>query len=167
MAEGLAIRRAELSDAPALVAYMADLLAEKLDTISERPAPTLDEERGWLESMLERDRSLILVAADGETVVGVIDITGGGGPQRHAGQLGMSVAKAWRGKGLGRRLLEAAIAEAKTWPDFCRIELDCAPSNEAGVRLYRRCGFLVEGRKMKSFMLRGEPSDMLLMALTW
>ena len=79
----------------------------------------------------------------------------------------MSVAKAWRGRGVGRKLLAAAIDRARDWPGFCRIELECVAWNTAGVRLYESLGFVLEARKTKAINLRGRPEDMLLMALTW
>jgi RimJ/RimL family protein N-acetyltransferase len=79
----------------------------------------------------------------------------------------MSVARRWRGRGVGRKLLAAAIDETRQWPGFCRIELECVAWNQPGVRLYESLGFVLEARKTKAVNLRGRPEDMLLMALTW
>ena len=65
----------------------------------------------------------------------MLDLSAGERPDdRHAGRFGMSVARRWRRRGVGRRLLTVAIDEAKGWPGFCRIELECAPWNRLGDR---------------------------------
>jgi putative acetyltransferase len=86
---------------------------------------------------------------------------------RHLGRIGLSVTRDLRGRGIGRRLLQAAIDQARGWPGFCRLELECVPWNTPAIRLYESLGFLHEGRRVKGVNLRGTPEDMLLMALTW
>ena len=164
----IVIRPARMFDAPGMVDYMAALIAERLDTISVRTVPTLEDERDWILRTEISDRMLILLALHGEEVVGMLDLSAGERPDnRHAGRFGMSVAKRWRGRGIGRKLLSAAIEVARDWPGFCRIELECVAWNAAGVSLYQGLGFVLEARKTKAVNLRGTPEDMLLMALTW
>jgi RimJ/RimL family protein N-acetyltransferase len=162
------IRPARMFDAPAMVDYMDDLIGEQLDTISIRTCPTLEDEREWILRAEIAERMLILLATHGDEIIGLLDLSAGERPDnRHAGRFGMSVARGWRGRGVGRKLLAAAIDEARQWPGFCRIELECVAWNQPGVRLYEGLGFVVEARKTKAVNLRGRPEDMLLMALTW
>jgi RimJ/RimL family protein N-acetyltransferase len=135
-AESLVIRPARTDDAEIMVAYMAALTAEGLDTISVRFPPSLEDEREFVLRSKVSERILILLAFADEALVGMLDLSAGQRPSdRHAGRFGMSVAKAWRGRGVGRKLLAAAIEETKGWPGFCRIELECAPWNEAAIAL--------------------------------
>ena len=167
-AETVVIRPAREGDAEAMVAYMTALTAENLDTISVRYPPSLEDEREFVLRSKVSERILILLAFAGETLVGMLDLSAGQRPSdRHAGRFGMSVAKAWRGKGVGRRLLAAAIEETRGWPGFCRIELECAPWNAPAIALYESLGFVLEATRRKALNLRGLPEDMLLMALTW
>ena len=162
------IRRAGLADAEALVTYMEAIIAERLDTITRRTVPTVEQERAWIAKTLENPRSVIMIALDGARVVGLLDIQGGSRPvDNHAGMLGITVAGGWRGKGVGRRLIEAAIAEARAWPGFCRIELLVVARNEGAIRLYESLGFVREGLKRKGINLRGAPEDDIAMALVW
>jgi RimJ/RimL family protein N-acetyltransferase len=162
------IRPARVSDAPAMVDYMEALIAERLDTISVRTCPTLEDERDWILRAEISERTIIMLATHGDVVVGLLDLSAGDRPDnRHAGRFGMSVARRWRGRGVGRKLLAAAIEATRDWPGFCRIELECVAWNEAGFRLYQSLGFVLEARKTKAINLRGRPEDMLLMALTW
>ncbi|MBV9510620.1 MAG: GNAT family N-acetyltransferase, partial [Caulobacteraceae bacterium] len=160
------IRPARVDDAAAMAAYMTALAAEKLDTLSPaEPTSAADERERVLRSRIS-DRLLILLAVHGEALAGIASLAGGRRTDdRHAGRLGLSVARAWRGRGVGRLLLGATIEEARSWPGFCRIELECAPWNAPAIALYENLGFMLEGRRRKALDLRGEPEDMLLMSL--
>jgi RimJ/RimL family protein N-acetyltransferase len=162
------IRPARLADAQGMVDYMAALIGERLDTISVKTCPSLEDEREWILGAEITERMLILLALHGDAVIGMLDLSAGErADNRHAGRFGMSIARRWRGRGIGRKLLAAAIEAAREWPGFCRMELECVAWNTAGVRLYESLGFVLEGRKTKAINLRGRPEDMLLMALTW
>ena len=152
----IVIRPARMFDARAMVDYMAALIAERLDTISVRNCPTLEDEREWILRTEISERMLILLAMRGDTVIGMLDLSAGERPDnRHTGRFGMSIAKRWRGRGVGHKLLAAAIAASREWPGFCRIELECVAWNAAGIRLYESLGFVVEARKTKAINLRG------------
>ncbi len=162
------VRRAREADAAALAAYMAELMAERLDTISQRETPTVPEEREWVLRANVVERGMILLAQAGEAVIGLLDLWAGErDDNRHVGRFGMSVARDWRGRGVGRRLLTRAIKEARAWPGFCRLELECVSWNAPAIALYESLGFKLEARMAKTINLRGKPEDMLLMALTW
>jgi RimJ/RimL family protein N-acetyltransferase len=167
-ADQVVVRRAREADAAAMARYMAALTAERLQTITAREAPSVEDERDWVLQAAFAERGLILLAEIGEEVIGLLDFWGGErSDNRHAGYFGMSVAKAWRGRGVGRRMLHWVIDEAHGWPGFCRIELECVAWNTAAIGLYESLGFKVEGRMVKAINLRGKPEDMLVMALTW
>lgn len=65
------------------------------------------------------------------------------------------------GRGVGRRLLEAIIAESerhKIWT----LQGATFPSNEASLRLQRSCGFREIGRRERIAQLHGEWRDTIL-----
>lgn len=105
------------------------------------------------------------VATLGETVLGWCDIVrlyphpG----YEHNGRLGMGVVAAWRGLGLGGRLLDHALREA---PDagFRRVELEVYASNAPALALYHSRGFQVEGVKRGMRILDGRVEDVVCMA---
>ena len=163
---GTIIRRARVEDAESLLHYVGGLLAEKLDVVSNDLNLTLEKEREWVEAT--NKSGAVIVAERLSEIVGLIDIRRGERASRaHSGSFGMSVAKACRRQGIGRRLLEAAVQEAKSWPGFCRLELEVVLWNTAAIALYEKLGFKLEARKAKAVNFRGRPEDMLLMALTW
>jgi len=107
----------------------------------------------------------LYVALDGERVIGWCEIRRDPLPGReHAASLGIGVRKAYRGAGLGRRLIDAAIAEA--WrKGLSRIELWVRSANIAAIGLYEKVGFVLEGRRRDAVRLDGVSEDELLMAL--
>ena len=161
------IRLATVDDAQALSKFMDVLADEKLDTIPGLRF-TPEHEKGFLQKASDKARASILVALDDEQIVGMLDIWAGERAHEcHAARLGMSVLAPYRRQGVGRKLLETAIGEAKTWPGFCRVELDVIPWNEPAIRLYESMGFVREGVKRKATKYRDKPDDLILMALVW
>ncbi len=78
MADGNIIVRPAIADgARALADYVAALQAENLRTISRRPPPSEDEERALIAKADANDRALLLVAPEGDKVVGMLDIWAG------------------------------------------------------------------------------------------
>lgn len=83
---------------------------------------------------------------------------------RHVASIGMAVADEHQGRGIGRALLDAAIALGEKWLGILRFELTVWPDNAPGVRLYRSRGFVVEG-VLRAYALRdGVIVDALQMA---
>ncbi len=166
--DGVVIRRADLSDAAAMSVYVDGLKAEGLDTIGLNRSISIAEEEDFIAKANAAERAFFLLAFDGGSVVGILDLAAGQRHHdRHGARIGMSVARDWRGKGVGRRLLETAIDEVRNWPGFCRIELEVVPWNAPAIALYESVGFVHEARKQKATALRGQPEDVLLMALVW
>ncbi len=83
---------------------------------------------------------------------------------RHVARLGIGVRAADRGKGLGSRLMEAALAEAVSL-GMERVELGVFASNTRAAALYRRFGFRVEGVRRRARKLDGVYDDVIMMAL--
>jgi RimJ/RimL family protein N-acetyltransferase len=82
---------------------------------------------------------------------------------RHVGRLGIGVHPDYRGRGIGPRLVMAAIYAA---PDFGleRVELEVFASNLPAIRMYERLGFEREGVRRRVRKLDGCYDDNLLMS---
>jgi ribosomal protein S18 acetylase RimI-like enzyme len=107
----------------------------------------------------------LFVAVEGTEVLGWCDVLPCHGQARaHVGTLGIGLLPAARQRGIGRRLMEAAIARA--WAlGFTRIELTVRVDNQNAKRLYKRMGFQIEGTQVRAFCVDGVYVDMLAMAL--
>ncbi|WP_445424653.1 GNAT family N-acetyltransferase [Alishewanella sp. HL-SH06] len=64
--------------------------------------------------------------------------------RRHAADIGMAVAEAYQGQGVGSSLLRAALDLADNWLALRRIELLVYSNNDSAIALYERFGFEVE-----------------------
>lgn len=79
--------------------------------------------------------------------------------------LGMLLVEGWRGRGLGTALLGAGIGWARE-AGAHKVWLEVWPSNTGAIALYRRAGFVEEGRKVRHYRRRsGELWDAVLMGL--
>ncbi len=76
---------------------------------------------------------------------------------------GLAVAPAAQGHGVGRRLVEAAVAHAAA-RGAKKVSLRVLGHNTGARRLYERCGFVVEGVLRDEFLLDGALVDDVLMA---
>ena len=105
------------------------------------------------------------VAVDAERVVGWCDIAPVFGQSRaHIGMLGIALLPEARHQGLGRRLMEAAIARA--WArQLTRIELTVRDDNLNARALYESMGFAHEGVHRHASLVEGVYRDVHAMAL--
>jgi RimJ/RimL family protein N-acetyltransferase len=79
--------------------------------------------------------------------------------------VGVSVARSWRRQGVGRRLIERAIAAARTSRELSRLSLRVFASNAPAIALYESLGFRPEGRRPGHLRIAGRDDDLLLMGL--
>lgn len=154
------IREAKISDAAALIAHLKALAAEPGINIPLAPdevTTSLDQEKARLEDFELSPTAILLVAeAAGEGIVGELSVRSISSRRavKHVATLGMSVKHGWRGKGVGRALMTAALEWAPT-AGIKRIELYVYARNEPAIKLYEGFGFQTEGRR-KAFIKEGE-----------
>jgi len=77
----------------------------------------------------------------------------------------MYVAPAQRGRGLGRLLMLAAIAHARTMRGIRQVQLSVTANNAAAASLYASLGFAEYGTERESLCVNGQLYDETLMAL--
>jgi L-phenylalanine/L-methionine N-acetyltransferase len=121
----------------------------------------------WLKRLSEKPESLFALVAcvEGE-VVG--DLSLETHPtlwrRRHVGEIGMAVRDDWQGKGIGSALMEAALDLADNWLNLIRVELTVYVDNAAGIALYEKFGFAIEGTHRLFAFRNGEYVDARSMA---
>jgi len=93
------------------------------------------------------------VALDKEKLVGSCMFTGKSiGRTRHRVEAGWGVHPDYAGKGIASKMVKVLIKEAKK-RGFKRIEAEIAVKNNASVRLAKKLGFRIEGRKKDGLLL--------------
>ncbi len=121
----------------------------------------------WRERLARGDAdTLNLLAVVGDRVVGHAYL-GHSTPharRRHAGEIGMAVDAEFQRRGIGSALLAAMIERAERWMQITRLELEVYPDNVAALALYRKFGFVEEGRLRQYAYRDGQLCDVLVMA---
>jgi len=148
--------RPALDDDRLPMAIVFAAVAEERDGIASEPP--LDVEARAAAWTL--DGSFVAVA--GTDVVGSIHLF----PSRHGfAEVGMAVAREWRGRGVGSALMATGIEWARE-RGLHKLSLSVFPHNDAGIALYRKFGFVEEGRRVKQIRRQsGELWDTIEMGL--
>jgi GNAT superfamily N-acetyltransferase len=125
---------------------------------SASPTTSLDVTdimRGLVEVQTTPGTSVILAVADHIQVVGVLILVRL--PQiHHSGRCAalidlLAVEKGRRREGVGRRLVEAALAQASHW-DCYRCYLVCPEHNHVAGTFYRDMGFSLSGNYFEVYL---------------
>jgi len=141
-----------------------DSVARELKYLSFLEAPPLPEVRKFVLQNIAAGVPQF-VAIEDQRVVGWCDVLPKPRPAlRHSGVLGMGVVDAYRGRGIGRKLLDATLRAAKQM-GLTRIELTVRTDNARAKRLYESFGFAVEGLCRRHIYIEGTYHDSHLMAL--
>lgn len=141
-----------------------DTVAKERKYLPALEAPPLDSTYSFIQSNIDNNQSQ-LVAIDGAEVIGWCGILSRSDPVRqHVGVVGMGLLPKYRGRGLGRRLLTATLADAQKHR-FRRVELKVWASNGSAIRLYRDMGFVLEGTLKDDVLVDGQLDSTLCMAI--
>jgi ribosomal protein S18 acetylase RimI-like enzyme len=149
------IRPARDDDRRAMAEVLA-AVAEERDAIGTEPP--VDIEARAASWTLEGT----FVAVAGSDLLGSLHVE----PSRHGyGELGMAITREWRGRGVGSALMAAAIEWARE-QGLHKLSLGVWPHNAPAIALYRKFGFVEEGRRVKQMRRQsGELWDVVDMGL--
>ena len=162
------VRRLTALDAPSLRRLRLDALVETPESFGssyeEEHTLTLDDIQGWV---TPQDDSAMFGVFMGDDLVGIIGV----GRQRklkmrHKAHIwSVYVAPEQRGRGLGRLLLQAAIAHARTMRGIRQVQLSVTSNNTSAAALYAGLGFVEYGREREALCVNDQLYDETLMAL--
>ena len=143
-----------------------DTVAREKKYLSMLEATPLPETREFILGMIRKANPQFVALADGE-VVGWCDISRHFFPSHaHRGNLGMGIIPEYRGRGLGRRLIETTLKRARE-TGFSRVELDVHTDNARAIALYEKVGFVKEGVVRDAACIDGRYLDAISMAVIY
>jgi putative acetyltransferase len=143
--EGVEIRQAIPSDARGWVRHITEVAAEGRYIRTEQVRWTPRQMRKRFKRPWTRDE-LQVVALDRGRVIGSLWVGRESNPvTTHVASLGMSVDKEWRSKGIGSALMTEAFRWAR-WAGIEKLALTVYPHNQRALNLYKKFGFIEEGR---------------------
>lgn len=162
MQEELQIRRAEPNDSSVLYEMFSS--SRVFGSTLQLPYPSREQWRQRLAEPGEDRFDLVAVASD--SVVGMLTMHTfpNRSRRRHVGAIDIVVHAEWHGKGVGKALMSAGIELADNWLNLRRLELEVYTDNAAGIRLYERFGFELEGTLRQHAFRDGQYVDSYIMA---
>jgi RimJ/RimL family protein N-acetyltransferase len=162
------IRPAVPDDAAEILAYLRRVGGETpyLTFGAEGVDRSVDDERLLIDRYAAREDALFLIARAGDEVVGVLTFeTGTRARTRHVGEVGVSVAAAWHGEGIGRRMMERLLDWARDGGVVRKVNLRVRVDNAPAIALYERLGFRTEGRLTRDVRTDGVDHDVYAMGI--
>jgi|SRR5258706_9819434 RimJ/RimL family protein N-acetyltransferase len=143
-----------------------DSVARERRFIAMLEAPPIEELGKFVRANIAADEPVTVAIVDGR-LVGWCDILRKPRPTlRHSGVLGMGVLADYRGRGIGKALMKATLADAKA-KGLKRIELMVRVDNPKARQLYESFGFVDEGLCKRHMWVDGEYKDSHLMAVLY
>ena len=163
------IREATKEDAAAILSFMATVGSQSDNLVTdEKGLPnSLGQEEAYLQHKMESKNSIQLLAFEDHVLIGSAGCDAST-RQRicHSGEIGISVLKSYWGKGVGSALLDFLVQWARTSETGLRkLNLTVRSDNDRAIALYKRFGFIEEGRVKRLFLINGVFYDGMTMGL--
>ncbi len=164
--EELLVRLATRADADEIL-QLLKLVGGESDNLtygSDELGFTAGQEEEIIDQHNKSCNSLFIAAEYKGKIIGVLNFSGGNRERiAHCGMFGMSVLKEYWGIGVGTSLVDFMLDWAEETDIIKKIELQVRADNKRAIQLYKKMGFVVEGRLRRSIKIAGEYFDTLYM----
>ena len=156
------IRAATAADAAAICAIYNQGIEDRLATL-ETELRTPEERRQWMAARGPR-HPVIVAEEPGAGLVGWASLNSFNPRPAydHVADLSVYIERGWRGKGVGRRLIDRLL-ELGREIGYHKLVLAAFPFNPAGMALYERMGFRTVGIYREQGRLDGRWVDTIVM----
>ncbi len=167
------IRETKVADLPGLIRLRLKMINacpdSFLDDYGELTDWSVEDWGRWFSRLTEAKNSNLIVAEDGEKLVGIVGCKG----VKHkradhvATLVGVGVLPEYRSKGIGGKMLKEMIGWVKNKTKVERLQLTVYADNEIAIRFYEKLGFQKEGlfKNYAKSVNGGHPQDGLMMAM--
>lgn len=163
----IVIRYPQDRDAKAMCDYINDLSKEKTFITWQGEKIKLEDEKKYLKEQIKRIKNketvqFLLFINNKLSGVSSVDLLKR--INRHIGTFGISIAKEYRGKGLGKLLTKLILAEANRKISGLKIvTLEVFAENLNAIKMYSKFGFKEYGRLPKGNKYKERYVDDILM----
>jgi len=169
--EGVVIRslsRHDYNKPELFQAYINGLISDVDAMVSFATKKTIEEEKAWLKnaiSLVESSKAAIFIAETEDLIVGEAAIGLCSDRRKHVAELGISVIKDYRKRGIGTCLMQKILSCAgeKLVPAPKAARLSVFGANSIAIAFYERYGFRVVASIPGQFEFKGELIDEVIM----
>lgn len=156
------LRLASAADAEAICRIYNQGIEDRVATL-ETELRTPDERRQWLAGRDAR-HPVIVAEIEPNTSIGwaSLNVFNAREPYRFVADISVYVERGWRGKGVGRVLLEKLTELGRTH-GYHKLVLSAFPGNAGGMALYAKSGFRTVGIYHEQGQLDGKWVDTIVM----
>ncbi|MBU1031717.1 GNAT family N-acetyltransferase [Patescibacteria group bacterium] len=147
--------------------YINTLSKEKTFILFQGEEVTLENEEKWLEGEINKiseRKAIQLFAFASNKLIGISGVSMRDKAEKYIGNFGISLAKDFRGEGIGKLLTKAVLKETgKNLKDLKIITLGVFGNNSIAKKLYESMGFVEFGVLPKSLIRKGKFIDHIYM----
>ena len=119
--------------------------------------------------IIQTEQNLGLGAFDGKTLIGTaLFFRENKSKLYHKGfVVGVYITPAYRGKGIGKRLLKILVSETRKYSHLSKLQLSVNAANVTAKNIYQHCGFIKEGSEKDAIRINEKSYDEDLMVLSF
>ncbi|MBI4097434.1 MAG: GNAT family N-acetyltransferase [Candidatus Levybacteria bacterium] len=147
--------------------YINKISKEKTFIMYQGEEISLEHETDYLTKQLQKiakNQSVVLLVFIGEKLIGISGIDMRDRATSHQGVFGISIDRDFRGEGIGKKLIEIIIKEAKEKiPQLKIISLGVFGDNPKACKIYESFGFVELGRLPEGILHNGKYVDHIYM----
>lgn len=156
-----------VEDAEGIITYSKILFSstDQLLTMPKEYNMTVQSELQWINTLNANPNALLRIACFGTEISGLLFfIPAAKKKTEHTGEFGVSVHPDFQGKGIGEALTKYLLEWANQHEVIEKVCLNVFATNENAINLYRKLGFIEEGRQNKAIKQpTGEYVDLIQM----
>ncbi|RZT23815.1 RimJ/RimL family protein N-acetyltransferase [Fictibacillus sp. BK138] len=148
------IRPVRVEDAEAVLSIQREVVGEKdyFIAVSEEFNKTTEEHQEWIQKIIEHERETMFVTEiEGKVVGWIVFKSQERKRMHHTGSFAIMLQKDCRNKGIGKLLIHELLRWAEEHPIIEKVSLGTFSTNTRAIELYKKLGFVEEGRKVNEF----------------